>query len=153
MGRKGLGSLGCLLSVNQRDGNFPIRPFQPETHSSEHPPVDAVSVRVRRMRAIKGIDRRVTRKLGVVPFPNQALSTLSSFENNLRKFSCLIADPEVDIAPTVKGIRFPRFHFQPSPRRGQLISIGQKATTKLGEGRKGIRHTGRVAYLNEYAGK
>ena len=61
------------------------------------------------------------------------------------------ANTEVDIAPTVKGIRFPRFHFQPSPRQGQLISIGQKATTKLGEeeGKKGIRHTGRVAYLNE----
>ena len=66
----------------------------------------------------------------------------------------MVADPEVHIAPTVKGIRFPRFHFQPSLRQGQLISIGQKATTKLGEeegGRegKGIRHTGRVAYLNE----
>ena len=48
------------------------------------------------------------------------------------------ANTEVDIAPTVKGIRFPRFHFQPSPRQGQLISIGQKATTKLGEG--GERH-------------
>ena len=45
----------------------------------------------------------------------------------------MVADPEVHIAPTVKGIRFPRFHFQPSPRQGQLISIGQKATTKLGE--------------------
>ena len=123
------------------------------TRRNIRPSMPSACASVRRMRAIKGIDRRVTRKLGVVPFPNQALSTLSSFENNLRKFSCLIADPEVDIAPTVKGIRFPRFHFQPSPRRGQLISIGQKATTKLGEGRKGIRHTGRVAYLNEYAGK
>ena len=88
MGRKGLGSLarslwraGCLLSVNQRDGNFPIRPFQPETHSSEHPPVASVVRQraLRRMRAIKGIDRRVTRKLGVVPLPSES-SLINPFE-------------------------------------------------------------------------
>ena len=104
------------------------------------------------MRAIKGIDRRVTRKLGVVPLDTFLINSLKFkmvSTQLLDRFMYMAADPEVDIAPTVKGIRFPRFHFQPSPRRGQLISIGQKATTKLGEGRKGIRHTGRVAYLNK----
>ena len=39
----------------------------------------------------------------------------------------------------------PRFHFKPSPRPRHLISIGQKATTKIGEREsKGIRHKGRA---------
>ena len=45
------------------------------TRRNIRPPV--VRQRARRMRAIKGIDRRVTRKLGVVPLES---SLINSFE-------------------------------------------------------------------------